>query len=263
MHASRNSIAILAALTCAACAGSGDGLDENGRPAEDTGGLTANFQSIQDNVFTPICATCHAGASAPRGLRLDAANSYNMLVGVASSEAPNIQRVKPGEPNNSYLIHKIEGTAAVGARMPLGGPPLPQSTILIIRQWIAQGASRASSTSIDTAFSANVSAQGTLLKADVNQVAVGFDAQLDASLVNELTVTLQRKRGEEYEDIPSQATLNPVNDAVILISARSALPAGEYRLLVRGLSGGVALADIAGKPLGRDYEFEFALETSR
>ncbi len=31
------------------------------------GGLTADFQSIQDNVFTPICTKCHQGAGAPEG----------------------------------------------------------------------------------------------------------------------------------------------------------------------------------------------------
>ncbi len=46
----------------------------------------------------------------------------------------------PGNPDQSYLIQKIEGHAAVGARMPLGAPPLPQSTIDVIRQWIANGA---------------------------------------------------------------------------------------------------------------------------
>lgn len=264
MHALRHSIVILAALACAACSGDGTGLDENGRPEPDNGGLTPDLASIQANVFTPICATCHAGASAPRGLRLDAANSYNMLVGIASSEAPNIQRVKPGDPNNSYLIHKIEGTAAVGARMPLGGPPLPQPTILVIREWISQGAQQASPQSVggalDAAQEKATFAQGTLVKAAATDIAVGFDAQIDAALVNETTVTLQRKAGDSFEDIPSQATLNPVNAAVVFVTPQTPLPPGEYRLLVRGSSGPVALADISGQPLGRDYEFEFAVE---
>ncbi len=37
---------------------------------------------------------------------------------------------------------------------------------------------------------------------------------------------------------------------------------GQYRLLVRGLSGGGVLADMNGQPLGRDYVFEFGLEAS-
>lgn len=261
MHALQHSLVILAALACAACSGDGKGLDENGRPEPDNGGLTPDLASIQANVFTPICSTCHAGAGAPRGLRLDAANSYNMLVGIASAEAPNIQRVKPGDPNNSYLIHKVEGTAAVGGRMPLGGPPLPQPTILVIRQWIAQGAQQASPQSVDGgAQEKGAFSQATLVKAEANDIAVGFDTQIDAALVNETTIALQRVVDQDFEDIPSQATLNPVNSAVVLVKPQTTLPPGKYRLLVRGLSGPVALADISGQPLGRDYEFEFAVE---
>lgn len=114
-------------LLLCACAGNGEGLDENGRPIGEGDGdseaITADFASIQDSVFTPICTACHAGAAAPLGLRLDEDASYAMLVGVASVQVPALLRVAPGDPD-SYVVHKIEGTAAVGSRMPLGGPPL-------------------------------------------------------------------------------------------------------------------------------------------
>ena len=61
-------------------------------------------------------------------------------MGVASGEQGSVQRVAAGNPNSSYLIQKIEGTAAVGGRMPLGGPFLDAATIAVIRQWIADGA---------------------------------------------------------------------------------------------------------------------------
>jgi hypothetical protein len=64
------------------------------------------------------------------------------LVGVASVEQSSLQRVEAGDPDNSYLVQKLEGTAAAGARMPLGGAPLDQATIDAIRQWIADGAQR-------------------------------------------------------------------------------------------------------------------------
>jgi len=124
--------------------GSGVGLDANGRPlgegADPSGPLLPNYASIQSHVFTPICSVCHAGGSAPQGMRLDAGNAYAMTVGVASAEVPSLQRIKPGDPDNSYLVQKIEGHAAVGARMPYGGPYLDANTIAMIRQWIAQGA---------------------------------------------------------------------------------------------------------------------------
>ncbi|MGE5337462.1 MAG: hypothetical protein ACM3PU_06515 [Gemmatimonadota bacterium] len=135
-----------AALLAGCGPGSGDGLDSNGRPIESggpaTSPLTPDFQSIQQHVFTPICTVCHAGAGAPQGLRLDAANSYGLLVGVPSTEVPSILRVEAGNPDNSYLIQKLEGHATVGARMPFGGPYLDAATIAVIRQWITSGAAR-------------------------------------------------------------------------------------------------------------------------
>jgi hypothetical protein len=39
-------------------------------------------------------------------------------------------------------VHKVEGTAASGQRMPLGGPPLGPVTIAAIRKWISNGAAQ-------------------------------------------------------------------------------------------------------------------------
>jgi hypothetical protein len=105
-----------------------------------TGGqVTADLQSIEDNVFTPICSKCHIGASAPEGLQLDAAHAYNLLVGVPSAEEPSLLRVNPGNPDASYMVLKIEGATGIeGGQMPLGETPLPQATINAIRQWRAE-----------------------------------------------------------------------------------------------------------------------------
>ncbi|HEY9109866.1 MAG TPA: hypothetical protein VIN58_24585 [Roseateles sp.] len=139
-------LAAAAALAAGCGGGSGEGLDANGRPLgegdDPSGPMTASFGSIQSHVFTPICAACHAGGAAPQGLRLDAGNSYAMLVGVASAEVPSLKRVEPGNAANSYLIHKLEGHSTVGARMPFGGPYLDATTITLIRQWIDNGASK-------------------------------------------------------------------------------------------------------------------------
>ncbi len=126
------------------CAGSGAGLDANGSPlGSDSSApqpLVATFQSIQDNVFTPICTKCHIGANAPEGLQLDQAHSYALLVGVPSAEVPGVLRVKAGNPADSYVIQKLQGSSGiVGVQMPFGGPYLPQSTIDVIRQWITNG----------------------------------------------------------------------------------------------------------------------------
>jgi hypothetical protein len=102
--------------------------------------LQPTLASIQDNVFTPICTGCHAGAGAPQGLQLTAGNSAANLINVHSPQDSNLVRVIPGDPDHSLLIQKLEGTQTVGQRMPRGGPFLDQSTINVIRQWITNGA---------------------------------------------------------------------------------------------------------------------------
>ena len=87
-----------------------------------------------------IPSTVENKEAARQGLRLDDGFSFDNLVGVASSQVPELNRVEPGDPDNSYLVQKLEGTAAQGVQMPFGGPPLDQALIDDIRQWIADGA---------------------------------------------------------------------------------------------------------------------------
>lgn len=98
---------------------------------------------LQSSIFTPRCASCHTGggSSLPASMNLSSESATRAsLVGVASVEVPSLQRVAPGDPDNSYLIHKLEGTQTSGARMPLGGPFLDQATIDSVRAWIQAGA---------------------------------------------------------------------------------------------------------------------------
>jgi hypothetical protein len=61
---------------------------------------------------------------------------------VASNGKPGAVRVIPGDPENSYLVQKLEGhSGIVGQRMPrTGGPYLTEGQMQIIRRWIARGA---------------------------------------------------------------------------------------------------------------------------
>lgn len=99
---------------------------------------------IQAAVFTPACSGCHSGptsGSLPSGMNLSSASaSFSALVNVASQQVGSLNRVTPGDPDNSYLIQKLEGTNTVGSRMPQGGPFLDQATVDEIRQWISDGA---------------------------------------------------------------------------------------------------------------------------
>lgn len=101
---------------------------------------------LQDTVFTPRCTGCHDGSqpasgALPGSMDLRAGSSFASLVNVASHEQPSLMRVAPGDADNSYVIHKLEGAADIsGARMPFGGPYLDQATIDQVRAWIAAGA---------------------------------------------------------------------------------------------------------------------------
>ncbi len=72
-------------------------------------------------------------------LDLRAEAAYSALVGVTATTEP-IVRVIPGDPDNSYLVMKLEGRQSVGVRMPLGFAPLDDIDLTNIRNWIAQGA---------------------------------------------------------------------------------------------------------------------------
>lgn len=105
---------------------------------------------IQRTIFAPRCAiaACHDRAVASGGLVLsDAGTSHDALVGVAPSveaaRLAGLQRVDPGDPDNSFLLVKLEGPPpGQGQRMPLTGDPLTPSEIDLIRAWILAGAPR-------------------------------------------------------------------------------------------------------------------------
>jgi hypothetical protein len=124
---------------------SGDGTAGGDFVAEFTvDGIEPTLASIQDNIFTPSCSGCHSGPNGgalPAGLDLTSISaSFVGLVNVPASQNGALDRVEPGDPDNSYLIRKLEGTAAVGNRMPLFGTPLDQDAIDAVREWVAGGA---------------------------------------------------------------------------------------------------------------------------
>jgi hypothetical protein len=105
---------------------------------------SVTLTQLQSTIFTPICSGCHTGggSSLPSSMNLSsAAATYAAIVGVASTQQPSLQRVTAGNPDNSYLVRKIEGTPGIsGSRMPLGGAPLDPTLIANVRAWITAGA---------------------------------------------------------------------------------------------------------------------------
>jgi len=49
--------------------------------------------------------------------------------------------VRPGAPDESYMIWKVEGRVGItGERMPLDANPMTDEDIATLRQWILEGA---------------------------------------------------------------------------------------------------------------------------
>ena len=97
---------------------------------------------LKSTAFT-VCGGCHTGggASLPSSMDLTPGGIYASIVNVASVEQPALKRIKPGDPNNSYVVQKLEGAAGIsGVRMPFGGPYLDQATIDKVRAWVTAGA---------------------------------------------------------------------------------------------------------------------------
>lgn len=129
-------IALVAGLFTAGCEHA-DPLDPNA--------IDPTLSSIQANVFNLHCAVsgCHDGngTQLPGVMDLSAGQAFGSTVNVRSVENANLFRITPGDPDNSYLVRKIEGRAGIaGVRMPFGRPPLAPEQIEAVREWIADGA---------------------------------------------------------------------------------------------------------------------------
>ena len=244
-------LAPLAFVLVACTAGNGEGLDASGQPVPDNPPSASQFQEIQDTVFTPICTQCHVGANAPQGLRLDAANSYAMLVNVNSNEVPSLLRVDPGNPDQSYIVQKIQGNAAVGARMPRGQAPLPQDRIDLIRSWIAAGAPAASTAPDNLTVTSVIPAAGEVASAGLDELTVVFAHDVDATLA--ASGTFEVRDGFDQAVPVVAARVPPARPNVVLLTLSRPLPAGSYQLAIRG-QGAVALADNAGHVLDGDAD---------
>lgn len=128
---------------------------------------TGNISFADDvmPIFEASCnsTNCHGSPSTPDAdLYLGSASGndedtilevYGELVNVDGFNALGMFRVKPGDPENSWLMVKLDGdmscpraapfcAGSCGQRMPrgAGAMPLPDSELNIIRSWIANGA---------------------------------------------------------------------------------------------------------------------------
>jgi hypothetical protein len=138
-------VVLVAALAAAGC---DEKLADVAGPSPN---LTPTFSSISKEIFEAsdssgraACTNCHTtvGRTPAGGLNLLSGAAYGALVNVNSTQKPTLKRVDPGNPDGSYLVHKLEGAPGiVGLRMPRNGPPfLTSGQMRVIRRWIELGA---------------------------------------------------------------------------------------------------------------------------
>jgi hypothetical protein len=104
--------------------------------------LDVSFALDIQPIFNANCS-CHISGMSG-GLSLAEGQSYANLVGVPSSQVPSLNRVEPGDPDNSYLYMKHSGAPGIsGGRMPLNNPTFFDANpdlLELERQWILGGA---------------------------------------------------------------------------------------------------------------------------
>lgn len=267
-----NVLAVLCvACVSAACSGGGPADDSGSGNSGGGGGgiqdiaLEPTFSSIQTNLFSTVCVACHSGSNPPQGLSLEADQSYGLLVDVPSSEVPTLDRVEPGDPDNSYIIHKLEGTAAVGLRMPASGPPyLTAAQIAVIRQWISDGAIDDRTTlaaparlPADSFRVVAVSPQpDAVLRQAPAYATLAMNQPVDASLVNGQTIKVIASGGDgtfgdgnEYSVSPVTIEVSLQNPGLVKVDLGNAkLAKDDYRIVVSD-NEGIAVSTIGGVPL--------------
>lgn len=138
-------LALIGAILLAGCGEEGITLPEPPEGGPPT--LSGDVQPILDR----NCAFsgCHAPTIVEpeaKPMNLAEGSARASTVNVAALQLPSMDRIEPGQPDRSYLVHKIQGThlsvGGSGAAMPQEGdlPPLSPGEIETIRDWIAEGA---------------------------------------------------------------------------------------------------------------------------
>jgi hypothetical protein len=125
-------VGLVLCLIAAGCKDNGTGPDVTQNPppppaAQDTIRFATNILPIFQ---ARGCTGCHGGSG-----RLFVGSVAQLLQGGDHGPA-----IIPGSGAQSNLVLKLSPTPPFGARMPQGGPYLPDSTIQYIKTWIDQGA---------------------------------------------------------------------------------------------------------------------------
>jgi hypothetical protein len=234
-------------LVLTGCSGGDSGMSTGAMPTSPpTMTLTADFDSIQANIFTPICAGCHGGANPAANLSLDAAHSYNDLVNVPSTEEPALARVKPGDPTDSFLVIHLEKD----------GDGAPAGDIPFVIQWITDGALPGSSAmpmEVEFKVSAVEPNFGDTLRSSPLRITIGFTQELDTAGVVPGAARLERIDDDADGQIamiavPISVSIPSHNARALILTPASTLRPGQYQVVL-DMDSTVAVRSLSGASL--------------
>lgn len=134
-----------------ACTTDGDDGDESDSMAEDTDsgaddmtGPLSFAVDVEPIISSSCVASCHEVDGLNESLILTEGSAYDNLIGVMSGQLPQMQIVNPGNKSVSYMWHKLNNThlaeGGSGAQMPYEGQALPAGELILIGDWIDEGA---------------------------------------------------------------------------------------------------------------------------
>jgi hypothetical protein len=139
-------------IGCAGSGGGGGGAPSGPTCKSQVPGNPISFTANIQPIYNRSCAlpSCHTPPVLNAGLNLSPGRAYNETVGANASQKPGLKRIKPGDPDASYLFQKIIGAPGIaGVLMPNGCPGAPLAgqclsadEIEAIRTWILECAPR-------------------------------------------------------------------------------------------------------------------------
>jgi hypothetical protein len=171
---------------------------------------------------------------------------------------PSLLRVNPGDPNDSYIIQKLEGHAAVGGQMPLGCPTsqpcLTADTIAFIRQWITNGApasaAAAAITAAPFAITSIVPDSTEPVSESPPQVMIAFNHDLDVSQLATHSLHIEKLAAGApaamTEQVPVHVSVAGANLHALMVWPVRPLGPGHYRVMIDADSS-PSFSDIAGQ----------------
>jgi hypothetical protein len=109
--------------------------DKDGTPPGD------DFEAIRDEVLVRSCGFSSCHGSGAGGFTVSEDMTRDDVVNVPTALNPAVILVIAGDPDESYLVRKLEGGPNIqGEQMPPDGAALDPAEIERIRDWIAAGA---------------------------------------------------------------------------------------------------------------------------